>query len=160
MQDPMAETEDSAKEFAKRLKEAAGEAGIYSPRELARLLDVQLQTVKQWYNGSSRPNGKNLTNLLALLRVDSDWLLKGRSSEEAVAATAVAVSPAEAFRDAIAVINGMGGLLSGRTVDIAQADANKIGRTIGKASRNAEHAFQQLAELYAAKCESQKKESA
>ncbi|MCB1759059.1 MAG: helix-turn-helix domain-containing protein [Gammaproteobacteria bacterium] len=156
----MVKKEQNAKEFARRLKEAAGEAGIYSPRELARLLDVQLQTVKQWYNGSSSPNGKNLTNLLALLRVDSDWLLEGRNSEESVETTAVASNPAEAFRDAIAVINGMGGLLSGRTVDIALADANKIGRTIGKASHNAEQAFQQLAKLYAAKCKSQEKESA
>ena len=55
------------RDFPIRLKEAAGEAGIYSPRELARILDVQVHTVNQWYGGNSIPNGKNLTNLLTAL---------------------------------------------------------------------------------------------
>ena len=153
----MATTNDNARDFAKRIKEAAGEAGIYSPRELARLLDVQLQTVKQWYSGASHPNGKNLTNLLALLHVDGDWLLHGKKESEPADTPVSGINPIENFRDAIAVINGMGGLLSGRTVDIAQADANKIGRTINKAANNAEKAFQALAKLYAVKCNEPKK---
>ena len=72
-----------SKEFAARIKEAAGEAGIYSPRELARLLGVQPQAVKQWYQGESRPNGKNLANLLSLLHVRYEWLMYGKHSDDA-----------------------------------------------------------------------------
>ena len=46
------------------------------------------------------------------------------------------------FADAVAVLNGMGGLLWARTTDVAQGDAEKIGRAILKATQNAEKAFQ------------------
>ncbi|HXK55331.1 MAG: helix-turn-helix domain-containing protein [Gammaproteobacteria bacterium] len=148
----MATVTQDPKQYALRLKEAAGEAGIYSARELARLLDVQEQTVKQWYSGNSRPNGKNLTNLLAILRVDDSWLIHGRRDDEKPAAPQHCVDPAEDFRAALAVISGMGDLLSGRTMDITRSDANKIGRAVTKAAKNAEHAFKALANLYSEKC--------
>ncbi|MCB1870335.1 MAG: helix-turn-helix transcriptional regulator [Gammaproteobacteria bacterium] len=136
------------KEYALRLKEAAGEAGIYSARELARLLDVQEQTVKQWYSGNSRPNGKNLTNLLAILRVDNNWLQHGRRANDTLITPVHCVNPVEDFRAALAVISGMGELLSEKTMDITRSDANKIGRAINKAANNADRAFQALADLY------------
>ncbi|MCB1857380.1 MAG: helix-turn-helix domain-containing protein [Gammaproteobacteria bacterium] len=138
------------RDFSIRLKEAAGEAGIYSPRELARLLDIQVQTVNQWYSGQSRPNGKNLFNLLSLLRVDNDWLMHGISPGDKAAENSVA-NPRPSFSDAIAVLNGMAGLLSNRTGAIDAADANKIGRTIEKATRNADIAFHELHALYSSK---------
>ena len=147
----MATVTNDPKEYALRLKEAAGEAGIYSARELARLLDVQEQTVKQWYNGHSRPNGKNLTNLLALLRVENGWLMHGKSGSEILTAPVHSMDPVEEFRAALAVISGMGGLLSERTVDIARSDANKIGRAVSKAANNADSAFQALIKLYSEK---------
>ncbi|MCP4284478.1 MAG: hypothetical protein GY792_08510 [Gammaproteobacteria bacterium] len=147
----MATVTTNPKEYARRLKEAAGEAGIYSAREMARLLDVQEQTVKQWYSGNSSPNGKNLTNLLALLRVENDWLKTGRDGSEKPAAPMNCVDPVEDFRAALAVISGMGGLLSGRNSAIEHSDANKIGRTVNKAAKNADHAFQALAMLYSDK---------
>ena len=114
----MATVTKDPKEYALRLKEAAGEAGIYSARELARLLDVQEQTVKQWYSGNSRPNGKNLTNLLAILHVEDNWLLHGRRDNEKLIAPLQCVDPVDDFRAALAVISGMGGLLSERDMDI------------------------------------------
>ncbi len=140
------------RDFSVRLKEAAGEAGIYSPRELARVLDVQVQTVNQWYSGNSQPNGKNLINLLSLLRVDRDWLVHGRSSEDDRAVTGAA-DPTTDFHDAAAVLQGMAGLLSNRTNAIDAGDAKKIGRTIEKAARNLERAFEELHELYISKYE-------
>jgi len=150
----MATVTKNLKEYALHLKEAAGEAGIYSARELARLLDVQEQTVKQWYNGKSRPNGKNLTNLLALLHVDESQLLQGRRKKEKPNAPLHYVDPVEDFHVALAVINGMAGLLSNRTDDIAHNDANKIGRTVTKAADNADRAFKALTKLYSEKCKS------
>lgn len=149
----MATVTRDQKEYALRLKEAAGEAGIYSARELARLLDVHEQTVKQWYGGNSRPNGKNLTNLLAILRVEESWLMHGRNdSEELITAPVQCVDPVEDFRAALAVISGMGDLLSDRTMDITRSDAKKIGRTVNKAANNADLAFQALTNLYSEKC--------
>ena len=141
------------KEYALRLKEAMGEAGIYSARELARLLDVQEQTVKQWYNGKSRPNGKNLTNLLALLRVDEAQLLHGRSKSDKLAAPPQCADPVDDFHAALAVINGMAGLLLERTQEIPHGDANKVGRTLLRASENADRAFKILTRLYSEKCQ-------
>ena len=137
-----------SKEFAARIKEAAGEAGIYSPRELARLLGVQPQAVKQWYQGESRPNGKNLANLLSLLHVRYEWLMYGKHSDDAAENNASYSDPATDFADALAVLKGMSGLLMGRSSDIAQQDAEKIGRAITKASANADKAFQTLLKLY------------
>ena len=147
----MATVTTDPKEYALRLKEAAGEAGIYSARELARLLDVQESTVKQWYSGNSRPNGKNLTNLLAILRVDNSWLMHGRRDNENVIAPTHYTEPAEDFRAALAVISGMGHLLSDRAIDITRSDANKIGRTVNKAAHNADLAFRALSKQYSEK---------
>lgn len=147
----MATVTKDPKEYALRLKEAAGEAGIYSARELARLLEVQEQTVKQWYSGNSRPNGKNLTNLLAILRVEDNWLLHGRRENEKLIGPNHCVDPVDDFRVALAVISGMGDLLSTRTMDITRSDANKIGRTVNRAANNADLAFQALASLYSEK---------
>ena len=140
------------KEYALRLKGAAGEAGIYSARELARLLDIQEHTVKQWYSGNSKPNGKNLTNLLALLHVEDDWLTYGKRDNEQSIPPSHCTNPIEDFHAALAVISGMGDLLSGRNMDITHSDANKIGRTIIKAAKNADQAFTVLTNLYAEKC--------
>lgn len=148
----MATVTSDPKEYALRLKEAAGEAGIYSARELARLLDVQEHTVKQWYSGNSRPNGKNLTNLLALLHVEDSWLLHGKRDKEKLIAPIHCANPIEDFHAALAVISGMGDLLSGRNMDITHSDANKIGRTIIKAANNADRAFTVLTKLYSEKC--------
>lgn len=134
------------KDYAIRLREAAGEAGIYSARELARLLDVQEQTVKLWYSGKSRPNGKNLTNLLAILRVDEEWLMDDGSGSKQPPEPVPSMDAEEDFRAALAVIHGMATLLSERTTDINCSDANKIGRTITKAAQNLERAFQLLTE--------------
>ena len=148
----MATVIKAPKEYALRLREAAGKAGIYSARELARLLDVQEQTVKSWYSGNSRPNGKNLTNLLAILHVEDDWLMYGgRGGKKPTVPTQV-LDPTEDFRAALAVIKGMGELLSERSMDITHSDANKIGRTVIKAAKNADHAFQILADLCSEKC--------
>jgi len=97
----------NAQEFAARIKEAAGAAGIYSPRELARLLGIQAQAVNQWYEGKSRPNGKNLANLLSLLHVRYEWLLYGKHSENAAENNASYSDPATDFADALAVMKGM-----------------------------------------------------
>lgn len=144
-------TRDS-KGFAVRLKEAAGEAGIYSPRELARLLDVQVQTVNQWYGGNARPNGKNLTNLLGLLHIDSDWLMHGTSLTRVIELPAGHKDPARDFREALAVVSGMGGLLSERDSSLASEDANKIGRTVNNAAKHLDLAFQALLGMYIEKC--------
>jgi transcriptional regulator with XRE-family HTH domain len=137
-------------DYALRLRQAAGEAGIYSARELARLLDVQEQTVKLWYSGKSRPNGKNLTNLLAILRVGEDWLMYGSGNKQ-MSSPVQGMDAEGDFRAALAVIHGMGTLLSERGTDISCSDANKIGRTITKAAQNADQAFQLLTERPAAK---------
>ena len=126
-------TDPSApKEYALRLREAAGRAGIYSARELARLLDVQEQTVKQWYGGNARPNGKNLTNLLAILHVERDWLTQGTTVPKKRSAPKQVLDPSDDFRAALAVIRGMGSLLSDRNQEVTSSDANKIGRTVIK----------------------------
>lgn len=130
------------KAFSKRLKEAAGAEGIYSATELARLLGVQTEAVKQWYNGNTRPNGKNLANLCILLRVRFEWLVYGKSVEQDGHPVASYNDPASDLADAVAVLNGMGGLLWARTTDVARDDAEKIGRAILKATQNVEKAFQ------------------
>jgi len=151
----MAKERNASKGYALRLKGAAGEAGIYSARELARLLDVQEQTVKQWYSGNARPNGKNLTNLLAILHVEDDWLLHGDRESKILTAPLHCADPAEDFQAALAVIKGMGGLLSERDMEVTHSDANKIGRTVNKAADNADRAFQVLANLYSEKSKPQ-----
>jgi transcriptional regulator with XRE-family HTH domain len=138
-------------EFAARIKEAAGSAGIYSPRELARLLGVQQQAVNQWYQGKSRPNGRNLANLLSLLHVRYEWLLYGKSGEPVAQDNAGYSDPATDFADALAVLKGMSGLLMGRSSSIAHQDAEKIGRAITNAAANADKAFQALLKARLAK---------
>ena len=143
----------NAREFAARIKEAAGAAGIYSPRELARLLGVQPQAVNQWYEGRSRPNGKNLANLLSLLHVRYEWLLYGKHSEDTAENNASYSDPATDFADALAVLKGMSGLLVGRSSDIAREDAEKIGRAIAMATANADNSFQVLLKSFLGKSE-------
>ena len=135
-------TNSENKAFAKRLKEAAGAEGIYSATELARLLGLKSDAVKQWYSGNTRPNGKNFANLCSLLHVRFEWLVYGKSSAQDSQPVAGYSEPASDFADAIAVLNGMGGLLWARTNHLAQEDAEKIGRAILKATQNAEKAFQ------------------
>lgn len=146
----MARSSSDSSDFAARLKEAAGAAGIYSPRELARLLGVQPQAVKQWYNGASMPNGTNLANLLSLLHVRYEWLLYGKQAEDKVNNGASYSDPATDFSDALAVLKGMSNLLTNRNSDLAREDAEKIGRAITKASTNADQAFQVLLKSYLA----------
>jgi transcriptional regulator with XRE-family HTH domain len=141
-----------SEEFSLRLKEAAGEVGIYSPREMARLLEVQEQSVKQWYQGKTRPNGKNLANLISLLNVRYEWLMYGKHSEGAPGGMVEPSNPVTDFSDAIAVLSGMGGLLLDRTSGIDREGAEKIGRTITQASRNADQAFQALLKRYLKHC--------
>jgi transcriptional regulator with XRE-family HTH domain len=135
-------TTSENKAFSMRLKEAAGAEGIYSATELARLLGVQTEAVKQWYSGSTRPNGKNLANLCSLLRVRFEWLMYGKNADQESTRAVDYSDPASDFADAVAVLNGMGGLLWARTTDVTQDDAEKIGRAILKATQNAEKAFQ------------------
>lgn len=134
--------------FAMRLKEAAGASGIYSPRELARLLGIQEQSAKQWYSGKTRPNGKNLANLISLLNVRYEWLMYGRQPEALPGAAFETVDPATDFSDAIAVLAGMGRLLRERSSGIDRDGADKIGRTITQAAQNADQAFQTLLKRY------------
>jgi hypothetical protein len=136
----MATSENKA--FSVRLKEAAGAEGIYSATELARLLGLETAVVKPWYSGSARPNGKHLANLCSLLHVRFEWLVYGKTNNQDSQSAAGYNDPASDFADAVAVLNGMGGLLWARTTDVAQGDAEKIGRAILKATQNAEKAFQ------------------
>ncbi|MCP3867676.1 MAG: helix-turn-helix domain-containing protein [Gammaproteobacteria bacterium] len=138
---------DDMKAFALRLKESAGAAGIYSPRELARLLGVQAQTVNQWYSGKSKPNGKNLANLVTLLRVQQEWLIHGTTGN----ASEGFDDPAVDFADAKVILMGMSKLLSGRSCDLSTKDADKIGRIIKKSVDNADQAFQALLKMYQSK---------
>ena len=136
-------TEDT-KAFATRLKESAGAVGIYSPRELARILGIQSQTVNQWYNGKNKPIGKNLEKLLSLLNVKKEWLIHGTTVKVAEGLD----DPVIDFADAVAVLLGMGKLLAGRTQDLSSGDAEKFGRIITRSVKNADQAFQSLLQMY------------
>ncbi len=135
---------EDMKAFATRLKESAGAVGIYSPRELARILGIQSQTVNQWYSGQTKPIGKNLEKLLSLLNVKKEWLIHGTT----VKVVDGLDDPVVDFADAVAVLLGMGKLLSGRTQDLAGGDAEKFGRIITRSVKNADEAFQSLLLMY------------
>ena len=136
-------TEDM-KAFATRLKESAGAVGIYSPRELARILGIQAQTVNQWYSGKTKPVGKNLEKLLSLLNVKKEWLIHGTTAKVVEGLD----DPVVDFTDAVSVLLGMGKLLSGRSQDLSSGDADKFGRIITKSVKNADQAFQSLLQMY------------
>ena len=135
---------EDMKAFATRLKESAGAVGIYSPRELARILGIQSQTVNQWYSGKTKPIGNNLKKLLSLLNVKKEWLIHGTT----VKVVEGLDDPIVDFADAIAVLLGMGKLLSGRKQDLASGDAEKFGRIITRSVKNADEAFQSLLLMY------------
>ena len=135
---------EDTKAFATRLKESAGAVGIYSPRELARILGIQSQTVNQWYSGKTKPIGKNLGKLLSLLNVKKEWLIHGTT----VKVVEGLDDPVVDFADAVAVLLGMGKLLSGRKQDLASGDAEKFGRIITRSVKNADEAFQSLLLMY------------
>ncbi len=135
---------EDMKAFATRLKESAGAVGIYSPRELARILGIQSQTVNQWYSGKTKPIGKNLEKLLSLLNVKKEWLLRGTT----VKVVEGLDDPVVDFADAVAVLLGMGKLLSGRTQDLSSGDAEIFGRIITRSVKNADQAFQSLLQMY------------
>jgi len=135
---------EDMKAFATRLKESAGAVGIYSPRELARILGIQSQTVNQWYSGKTKPIGNNLKKLLSLLNVKKEWLIHGTT----VKVVEGLDDPVVDFADAVAVLLGMGKLLSGRKQDLASGDAEKFGRIITRSVKNADEAFQSLLLMY------------
>jgi len=135
---------EDMKAFATRLKESAGAVGIYSPRELARILGIQSQTVNQWYGGKTKPIGNNLKKLLSLLNVKKEWLIHGTT----VKVVEGLDDPVVDFADAVAVLLGMGKLLSGRKQDLASGDAEKFGRIITRSVKNADEAFQSLLLMY------------
>ena len=135
---------EDMKAFATRLKESAGAVGIYSPRELARILGIQSQTVNQWYSGKTKPIGKNLEKLLSLLNVKKEWLIHGTT----VKVVEGLDDPVVDFADAVAVLLGMGKLLSGRKQNLASGDAEKFGRIITRSVKNADQAFQSLLQMY------------
>ena len=135
---------EDMKAFATRLKESAGAVGIYSPRELARILGIQSQTVNQWYSGKTKPIGNNLKKLLTLLNVKKEWLIHGTT----VKVVEGLDDPVVDFADAVAVLLGMGKLLSGRKQDLASDDAEKFGRIITRSVKNADEAFQSLLLMY------------
>ena len=135
---------EDMKAFATRLKESAGAVGIYSPRELARILGIQSQTVNQWYSGKTKPIGKNLEKLLSLLNVKKEWLIHGTT----VKVVEGLDDPVVDFADAVAVLLGMGKLLSGRKQNLASGDAEKFGRIITRSVKNADEAFQSLLLMY------------
>ncbi len=135
---------EDMKAFATRLKESAGAVGIYSPRELARILGIQSQTVNQWYSGKTKPIGNNLKKLLTLLNVKKEWLIHGTT----VKVVEGLDDPVVDFADAVAVLLGMGKLLSGRKQDLASGDAEKFGRIITRSVKNADEAFQSLLLMY------------
>ncbi len=127
-------------------------AGIYSPREMARLMGVQEQSVKQWYQGKTRPNERNIANLISLLNVRYEWLVHGKRLKGRSLVIAEPGDPASDFSDAIAVLSGMGGLLLGRSSGVNEEGAEKIGRAIIQASKNADQAFQVLLKCYLKHC--------
>jgi len=135
---------EDMKAFATRLKESAGAVGIYSPRELARILGIQSQTVNQWYSGKTKPIGNNLKKLLTLLNVKKEWLIHGTT----VKVVEGLDDPVVDFADAVAVLLGMGKLLSGRKQNLASGDAEKFGRIITRSVKNADEAFQSLLLMY------------
>jgi len=135
---------EDMKAFATRLKESAGAVGIYSPRELARILGIQSQTVNQWYSGKTKPIGNNLKKLLSLLNVKKEWLIHGTT----VKVVEGLDDPVVDFADAVAVLLGMGKLLSGRKQNLASGDAEKFGRIITRSVKNADEAFQSLLLMY------------
>jgi len=135
---------EDMKVFATRLKESAGAVGIYSPRELARILGIQSQTVNQWYSGKTKPIGNNLKKLLSLLNVKKEWLIHGTT----VKVVEGLDDPVVDFADAVAVLLGMGKLLSGRKQNLASGDAEKFGRIITRSVKNADEAFQSLLLMY------------
>jgi len=135
---------EDMKAFATRLKESAGAVGIYSPRELARILGIQSQTVNQWYSGKTKPIGNNLKKLLTLLNVKKEWLIHGTTAKVVEGLD----DPVVDFADAVAVLLGMGKLLSGRKQDLASDDAEKFGRIITRSVKNADEAFQSLLLMY------------
>jgi len=135
---------EDMKAFATRMKESAGAVGIYSPRELARILGIQSQTVNQWYSGKTKPIGNNLKKLLTLLNVKKEWLIHGTT----VKVVEGLDDPVVDFADAVAVLLGMGKLLSGRKQNLASGDAEKFGRIITRSVKNADEAFQSLLLMY------------
>ena len=135
---------EDMKAFATRLKESAGAVGIYSPRELARILGIQSQTVNQWYSGKTKPIGNNLKKLLTLLNVKKEWLIHGTTAKVVEGLD----DPVVDFADAVAVLLGMGKLLSGRKQNLASGDAEKFGRIITRSVKNADEAFQSLLLMY------------
>ncbi len=105
---------------------------------------MQPQTVNQWYSGKTKPIGKNLEKLLSLLNVKKEWLIYGTT----VKVVEGLDDPVVDFADAVAVLLGMGKLLSGRTQDLASGDAEKFGRIITRSVKNADEAFQSLLMMY------------
>ena len=70
---------DEVATFGDRL-EAARESASYSQAELARLLGVNLTTLKAWEADRQEPRGNRLQMLAGMLNVSIIWLMTGQGT--------------------------------------------------------------------------------
>lgn len=68
---------DAARAFGARLRKVRIARGIRSMSELARMLEVDTETVRLWEMGRSYPRPPHIAELRRILGVTSDYLLFG-----------------------------------------------------------------------------------
>lgn len=79
----MVSPEENREAFAKRLKQAAADAGYPAygtAARLARALGITPKAVGKWLNGEARPNAEKMESLARLLGVEIGWLAWGTGS--------------------------------------------------------------------------------
>lgn len=71
-------------QFHERLAEAIAARGYKSESEFARAVGLSPQSVHQWIKGETQPGKKNLPRVVALLRVNLEWLMNGLGPRDSI----------------------------------------------------------------------------
>lgn len=111
---------DEVATFGDRL-EAAREAASHTQAELARLLGVNLTTLRAWEADRQEPRGNRLQMLAGMLNVSMIWLMTGQG--QGVGAPTDAATLPQGARLALAEIAELRQRIQGLAQDLARAEA-------------------------------------